>query len=258
MLKAEIKSGTEYAVREKRVVGGPLERVRVVAHVKGNKWKAEWIEPNPGLLHYVESRQLVCAWGDRKAFLKEEEQEARLKGQNDQNGYSKDSPVDRAMHCVFESLGDEIQYNNGVLSGSVEAIARVKNRARVEASKQSPYAYVDRAGRMQLPLGDAVALARALCAVEPTIFLMNAEATERKWSREARTPGEEYMVGLLNEFGAAWALIRQWAGHEPAVAQREAEIQRLERLVYDAVYALQKAGLDREAARLRRALGGSE
>jgi hypothetical protein len=40
------------------------------------------------------------------------------------------------------------------------------------------------------------------------------------------------------------------------VALREAEIQRLERLVYDAVYALQKAGLEREAARLRRALGG--
>jgi hypothetical protein len=35
------------------------------------------------------------------------------------------------------------------------------------------------------------------------------------------------------------------------VAQREAEIQRLERLVWDAIYALQKAGLDREAARLR-------
>src|SRR5438093_13507849 len=52
--------------------------------------------------------------------------------------------------------------------------------------------------------------------------------------------GEEYGIELLNDYGAAWALIRQWAGHEPAVAQREAEIQRLERLVYDAVYALQK------------------
>jgi hypothetical protein len=61
------------------------------------------------------------------------------------------------------------------------------------------------------------------------------------------------MVGLLNEYRASWALIRQWAGHDVAVAQREAEIQRLERLVWDAIYALQKAGLDREAARLRRA-----
>jgi hypothetical protein len=71
MLKAEIKPRTEYAVRKKRVVGGPLERVRIVAHVRGNKWKAEWIEPNPGLIHYVESGQLVSAWRDRKAWLKE-------------------------------------------------------------------------------------------------------------------------------------------------------------------------------------------
>jgi hypothetical protein len=39
-----------------------------------------------------------------------------------------------------------------------------------------------------------------------------------------------------------------------AVAAREAEIQRLERLVGDALYALQKAGLDGEAARLTTAI----
>jgi len=62
------------------------------------------------------------------------------------------------------------------------------------------------------------------------------------------------MVPLLNEYRASWALIRQWAGHDAAVAQREAEIQRLERLVWDAVYALQKAGLDKQAAKLRHAI----
>ena len=62
------------------------------------------------------------------------------------------------------------------------------------------------------------------------------------------------MVSLLNEYRAAWALIRQWAGYDAAVAQREGQIQRLERLVWDAVYALQKAHLDSEAARLRRVL----
>jgi putative hemolysin len=65
---------------------------------------------------------------------------------------------------------------------------------------------------------------------------------------------DEYIVGLLNEYRASWALIRQWAGLDAAIAQREAEIQKLERLVWDAIYALQKAGLDREAATLRRAI----
>lgn len=58
----------------------------------------------------------------------------------------------------------------------------------------------------------------------------------------------------LYEYRAAWALIRQWTGHDPAIAQREVEIARLERLVWDAVYALQKAGLDKPAAKLRLAL----
>ena len=62
------------------------------------------------------------------------------------------------------------------------------------------------------------------------------------------------MVGLLNEYRASSALIRQWTGHDAAIAQGEAEIEKLERLVWDAIYALQKAGLDAEAARLRRAV----
>lgn len=47
---------------------------------------------------------------------------------------------------------------------------------------------------------------------------------------------------------------QQWAGHDAALAQKDAEIQRLERLVRDAIYALQKAGGDNEAGRLRRAI----
>lgn len=39
---------------------------------------------------------------------------------------------------------------------------------------------------------------------------------------------------------------------DPAIAARGEIIQKLERLVWDAIYALQKAGLDSEAARLRR------
>jgi hypothetical protein len=80
------------------------------------------------------------------------------------------------------------------------------------------------------------------------------ENTEREWARKARYEGEAYLVPLLNEYRAAWALIRQWTGHDPAIAQREAEIERLERLVWDAIYALQKAGFDKQASKLRQAI----
>jgi hypothetical protein len=115
-------------------------------------------------------------------------------------------------------------------------------------------AYTDRKGILHVPFDEAVELGRKFCSAEPATVLVSVESTESEWSQTARRPGGEYIVSLLNEYRAAWALIRQWAGHDAAIAQREAQIQRLERLVWDAVYALQKAGLDSEAARLRRAL----
>lgn len=254
MLKSEIKPRTEYAFREKRAPGTPLERVKILEHIRGNKWKAEWIDPNPGLVHYVESGQLLCTWREHKSFLKEEEQRERILKRNDELGYSENSPVAHALYHVFESTGEsEASFYKGVLRCSPEAIERVRSRAKMDG-QHSPYSYTDRTGRLQLPFDEALELARRFCANEPNAVLANVESTEREWAQQARTPGEEYIVPLLNEYRAAWALIRQWTGHDPAVAEREAQIEKLERLVWDAIYALQKAGLDSEAARLRRAL----
>jgi hypothetical protein len=147
-----------------------------------------------------------------------------------------------------------VNYYHGTLSGAPEAIARVKVRAGVDAGQRSPFGYADLQGTLHLPFGEAVELACAFCAAEPATVLARVEGTEREWAHQARRPGEEYIIDLLNEYRAAWALIRQWAGHDAALAEREAEIQRLERLVWDAIYALQKGGLDREAAHLRRAI----
>ena len=85
-------------------------------------------------------------------------------------------------------------------------------------------------------------------------MLKGIEATERQWSLESSRPGGEYLASLLNEYRASWAIIRQWTGLNPAITERETQIQRLERLAWDAVYVLQKAGFDSEAERLRRAL----
>jgi len=40
--------------------------------IRGNKWKAEWIEPNAGLVDYVESGQLIAPWKEHKAVLRED------------------------------------------------------------------------------------------------------------------------------------------------------------------------------------------
>ena len=254
MQKSEIKLGEEYLLREARSPDTAIQRVRVLQHVRGKKWKAEWIEPNPGLVDYVESQNLLVRWKDRKAYLQDEERDRRLREHNEQVGYVKESPITRAVEEVFESMGDEVSVYRGILKGSPEAIQRVKQRAKVDEAKTSPYTYVDGQGTFHAPFDEALELAKAFCEAEPSTVLIDVEATEGKWSQEASRPDGEYVVSLLNEYRAAWALIRQWTGHDPAIAQREARIQRLERLVWDAIYALQKAGNDREADRLRRAM----
>lgn len=231
----------------------PLQRVRIIEHVRGNKWKAEWIEPNPGLKDYVESGQLICVWKEHKAFLKEESEAERLRQHNREQGYDPESPLTKAVEQVFESVGDDLQFYRGVLSGSPEALERIKTRANATVLPNSPAMYTDRSGKIHYPFDYALELARRFSAAEPATVLVGVESTEREWARKA-DKGENYIVPLLNDYRASWALLRQWASHDAAVAQREAEIQRLERLVWDAVYALQKAGLDSEAARLRRAI----
>ena len=254
MQKAEITAGKEYAFREKRKPGVPFQRVRIIEHLRGNKWKAEWIDPNPGLIHYVESSQLIVAWKDHKAFLREEENEARLCEHNFRVGYECDSPVDNALSEVFESVGDGVSFYRGTLRGTVEAFERVRMRAGVPPGESSPVAYLDRTQTLHVPFDEAIRLAQKFCAAEPGTVLTKIEATEREWAETARRPGEEYIISLLNKYRAAWALVRQWAGHDAAIAEREAHIVKLERLVWDAIYALQQAKLDSEALRLRRAI----
>jgi hypothetical protein len=67
------------------------------------------------------------------------------------------------------------------------------------------HADVDRAGPT-CHFDEAVALAHQFCAAEPQVMLVAIEASERKWAQDAARPGEEYMVSLLNEYRATWAL----------------------------------------------------
>ncbi len=85
-------------------------------------------------------------------------------------------------------------------------------------------------------------------------MLTEVESTERQYSSQASRPGEEYMIPLLNSYRAAWALLRQWCHNDAFTAAQDKEINTLVRLLWDAIYALQKAGADDEADRLRHVL----
>jgi hypothetical protein len=255
MWKSEIKPGEEYLLRESRRPDAAEHHVRVLEHVRGNKWKAKWIEPNAGLIDYVESKSLLVHWKHRKDFVKDEQSWRNLREHNVRHGYKEGSPITTALEEIFESAGEkELTFYRGVLEGSPQALDRVKKRAGTDPMENSLLTFVDRHGKIHAPFDQALELARAFCAAEPGTVLVGVEATERKWTRDATEPGNDHLVGLLNEYRAAWAIVRQWAGLDAIIAQRDAEIQLLHRLIWDAIYALQKAGADAEASRLRRAI----
>ncbi len=79
MLGVEFGLKAGPAVRDMLVQGVLLQRVQVIAHIRRNKWKVEWIDPNPGLTDSIESGQLVTPWSQRRASLKKEENERRLR-----------------------------------------------------------------------------------------------------------------------------------------------------------------------------------
>ncbi len=80
----------------------PLQRIRLIERVQ-RKWKAEWIDPNPGLVDYVTSKQIVATWEDHKDFLRDEASLAHLTEYNRSLGYMPESPVHLAIQEVFES-----------------------------------------------------------------------------------------------------------------------------------------------------------
>lgn len=255
MQKSEIEVGKEYALRESRKADAPLQRIRILQFVRGKKWKAEWIEPNPGLVEYVESQNLIIRWKDHKAFLRDEGHERQLQEYNERQGYKPSSPLDNVLGQICEAVGEpHLSGYGGGITGPPDALERLKVRAGVDQTKTYPYEYIDRHGTVHVPFDGALEIAKAFCAAEPSTVLIPIEATEREWTQKASQPSGEYIVNLLNEYRASWAIIRQWVGMDAAIAQREARIQQLERLVWDAIYALQKGKLDAEAHRLRRAL----
>lgn len=255
MQKTDIEVGKEYALREPRGPNRDLQRVKVIENVRGSKWRAEWVEPNPGLKDYVESSWILAPWKEHKALLRDEESKRQLEQDNARQGYAKESPFDNLLHSVFDDTGEPfLRYWRGTLSGKKDSLERVLARAGIAANENFPYSYTDRQGEVHIPYAAALKIAKAFCMKEPSTVLVHIEATERQWEQDASRPGKDYLVQLLNQYRASWAIIKQWAGQDAVLAEREKYIKQLERLVWDAVYALQKAGADSEAARLRRAI----
>jgi hypothetical protein len=219
----------------------------------------EWLEGDrEGLKDFVKSKNIIVPWRDRRAYLRDEEKARVFRALIERSSPPGKNPIHDAINTVFESTGDAVSHWDGALTGEHDALERVSKRANT-GIPESHSAYVDRFGTTHLPFEVAVELAQAFAAAEPETVLLAVDTQQRKYETEAREPGSSYLVPLVNEWRASWALIRQWAGHDEALAAKDEEIKRLRQVIERASWDLRRDGVDPErvAHKMLRALRGS-
>lgn len=255
-----VEVGRMYAMREKVAVGKPLVQVKVlerVAHGRVVQFKVRRLsDPHAGLEEFIKARTLIVPWGERNAFLKDEQ----LAQQFAEEKPTRNQAVAGAIDTVMTATGFDDAYADDDGTVHMEA-AELREIARLAGlppnlEDMHPAAYIDRSGQMHLPVKVAEKLAHAYASAEPEIVLMYIEDRESEYTARGYVPGERYYHDELRRHMPGFALARYWAGHEEEVALLRKEIERLRRLVESASDALQKAGQEREGWRLRRALDG--
>ncbi|MDE0572169.1 hypothetical protein ON058_01925 [Demequina sp. B12] len=78
---------------------------------------------------------------------------------------------------------------------------------------------------------------------------------EERLRAEGFDPGQQHAHELLREWAPSFALARSWS-QEPRGFAAEHEVERLQRLVREAIGALRAAGEDHVASRIERGLRG--
>jgi hypothetical protein len=251
MNRGDVVVGNDYGYRQNLKRHTPLERVRAVEIVRG-RWKVEWVDPNPGLTDYVRAINVVVPWKDGKAFLRDEARMDTLVAHCATIWPGHSHPVSSAVDAVLEATGEHLWVNNrGVLEADPGGAERVARRAGIEL-QMAPPAFAARDDAEYYPFDEAVTLAQGFARAEPGLVNLAIDGAEAKIQREAREPGNQHLLSLAYEWAAANALIREWAGSDEPLARRDREIERLHRLVVDAIYVLRSSGHDADAARLDR------
>jgi hypothetical protein len=135
MEKQAIKPGVEYAIREPVAAGVEFQRVKILENVRGSRWRAQWIEPNTGLVEYISSKNVIVEWSQRKAFLWDEQHAAALTEHLARIGYrGDDHPVSRAVSEVFEAAGEpDLLFRRGELEFEPDVLDRLADRAGLPA-----------------------------------------------------------------------------------------------------------------------------
>lgn len=261
MEKAEFEADAVWALRKTRGLLDSAERVKLVALVRRAprlvKAKVRHLDGDlAGLEEFVSSSHLLALWKDWPKILKDEEREGQLIEHVDASSGMNRVVADAAATVLYAMAKNlHVEDLRGFTRHlDLEALDHVEDRAHLEARPwRSAPNFKDRNGFLWVRNDDLVRLTIAFAAAEPHTVQTYLDLEEEKLRARGFVPGDRWWHEYLLKQQPAWSIARQWAA---AGGRRdlEQEIERLRSLVHDAVATRRKAGEERSALRLERAL----
>jgi len=166
---------------------------------------------------------------------------------------------------VYEEAISEVMTASGEYGGFLKSwttdpasAERFWSRARLSGSPldHDGVNFVDRNGQWHLSFATATRACQAFAAAEPDLVDLCLRDWEDRLRAEGFEPGNRQSHELLRRWAPAHALARSWCAERQRTAA-EQEVERLQRLVREAVRLLEAAGDDRGARRIERGLRGT-
>jgi hypothetical protein len=166
MLAADLAVGHVYAQRAKpQDAECALDKIIFLGPARAGKAKIRHVDGDLDCLEeWVPTRTVVCLWGERQAFLRDE---SRWHALQEATARVYDPIVEEAISTVFEATGDETGFTR-VWTIDPERAQRLWRRTGLDGPPdQHPLAYTDRRGQLNFPFETALQFAQAFAAAEP-------------------------------------------------------------------------------------------
>ena len=257
MRRSDLVPGANYALRTRGgadATAEPFLKVAFLGPIHKDQVRVRYESGGlAGVEDWVRTRHLACPWKERKRLLRDEERAARI-DQIDQMVW--DQVTADAVDAVMTASGE---YGGFIRRWTTDRgrAERFWMRGGLEGLPISdhPANFEDRHGTWHLTLETAVKACQAFAAAEPELIDLYLRGWEEQLKAEGFQPGNRYSHDLLRQWAPAHALARSWS-QRPRGEAAEHEVERLQRLVREAVAALRRHGDESAASRIERGLQG--